>query len=100
MKTILSICIIFLATTKIGIAQNFTLNNNNSENNILFPKLYLHTDREFYFQGDTLWFAAYYLNGKTNSFTIESCNLYSEIINQKGEIVSEENFILQNGFCS
>ena len=100
MKTILSICIIFLATTKIGIAQNFTLNNNNSENNILFPKLYLHTDREFYFQGDTLWFAAYYLNGKTNSFTIESCNLYSEIINQKGEIVGSENFILQNGFCS
>lgn len=79
----------------------FSLNaQSKSENNISnFPKLYLHTDREFYFQGDTLWFAAYYLDGKSQTFEFESCNLYTEIINQKGEIILTEKFILQNGYC-
>jgi len=64
------------------------------------PKLYLHTDREFYFEGDTLWFAAYYLDGKSQTFEFKSCNLNTGLINTKGEIVADEKFILQNGFCS
>ncbi|NQU53302.1 MAG: hypothetical protein HQ522_12270 [Bacteroidetes bacterium] len=65
-----------------------------------FQKLYLHTDREFYFEGDTLWFAAYLLDGKSQKFEFESCNLYADLINTDGEILTDELFILQNGFCS
>ena len=33
-----------------------------------YEKLYLHTDRDYYFLGDTIWFKAYYLNGQTQRF--------------------------------
>ena len=63
-------------------------------------KLYLHTDRDFYFIGDTLWFAANLLDGQTNIPQKEVCNLYVDLINTKGESVSNELFILYDGFCS
>ncbi|NQU52616.1 MAG: hypothetical protein HQ522_08760, partial [Bacteroidetes bacterium] len=65
-----------------------------------FQKLYLHTDREFYFTGDTLWFAAYLVEGQTNKPESESCNLYVDLINEEGEIVKDELFLIQNGFGS
>ncbi len=77
-----------------------------------FQKLYLHTDREFYFTGDTLWFAAYLVDGKSHvafseGFTqsetltkIQSCNLYVDLIDSKGEIVKSELFLIQNGLGS
>ena len=35
---------------------------------ISYAKLYLHTDRETYFVGDSIWFKAYYVNGQTHEF--------------------------------
>jgi len=63
-------------------------------------KLYLHTDRDFYFIGDTLWFAANLLDGQTNIPQKELCNFYVDLINAKGETVRNELFILYDGFCS
>ena len=68
-----------------------------SQQTVPFQKLYLHTDREFFFKGDTLWFAAYLLEGKTNKPESESCNLYVDLINSEGEIVNNELFLIQNG---
>jgi len=64
------------------------------------PKLYLHTDREYYFRGDTLWFSPYLLDGKSNKLILDDCNLYVDLIDDKGEIVKKGNFFLDKGMCS
>lgn len=66
---------------------------------VRYQKLYLHTDRDFYFYGDTLWFASYLVNGQTHIPTTENCNLYVELINTKGEIAQEDIFEIKNGTC-
>lgn len=43
-------------------------------------KLYLHTDREFYCVGDTLWFKAYLLNNSLYSEFPESNFIYVELL--------------------
>ncbi len=68
-----------------------------SQQPLPYQKLYLHTDRAFYFQGDTLWFAAYLLDGKYDTPAAETCNLYLELIDQAGAILQHDFFILQNG---
>lgn len=66
---------------------------------VSYQKLYLHTDREFYFIGDTLWFAAYLLDGKTQIPINENCNIHVDLINETGEIVQKEFFPMKNGYC-
>ncbi|NQU84968.1 MAG: hypothetical protein HQ541_04335 [Mariniphaga sp.] len=70
-----------------------------SQQTVLFQKLYLHTDREFYFLGDTLWFAAYLVEGQTHFPLQDSCNLYLNLINSNGDIEKSEIFLIENGFC-
>lgn len=70
-----------------------------SQNPIPFQKLYLHIDREFYFIGDTLWFAAYQLDAQTHLPIKDSCNLYVELIDSDGKFIQKELFPLANGFC-
>ena len=65
-----------------------------------FEKLYIHTDREFYFEGDTIWFAAYLLDGQSHIPSDTDCNLYIDIINGNGEIVQNNLFLVQKGICS
>lgn len=71
-----------------------------TQQSVPFQKLYLHTDREFYFTGDTLWFAAYLLEGQTHIPTLEPCNLYVDLIKADGKIIKNELFLIQNGFGS
>ncbi|MBN2777678.1 MAG: TonB-dependent receptor plug domain-containing protein [Bacteroidales bacterium] len=61
-------------------------------------KLYLHTDRQFYFLGDTLWYAAYLVDGTSNIPAEGNSNLYVELINNMGEVVRHSIFTMLNGF--
>ena len=65
-----------------------------------FEKLYLHTDREFYFEKDTLRFASYLIDGQKHKSKTDSCNLYVEIIDSIGKVVESEIFLSVNGYCS
>lgn len=67
---------------------------------IPYQKLYLHTDREFYFSGDTLWFSAYLVEGYSHHPVPEACNLYVELITPGGETIMQENFFVQYGLGS
>lgn len=71
-----------------------------SQESTAFQKLYLHTDREYYFVGDTLWFSPYLLLANNNELLADDCNLYVELIDSKGQIVEEKNFLLDKGICS
>lgn len=69
------------------------------QKNPSFQKLYLHTDRDFYFLGDTLWFSGYLLDAQTHLPFEETCNLYLDIANKKGEFLYKEMFPIEKGFC-
>ena len=62
-----------------------------------YEKLYLHTDREFYFLGDTLWFAAYLVEGTEHIPVSYSFNLYVDLLNHKGEPVRNQLFLIEGG---
>lgn len=51
----------------------------------VYDKLYLHTDRDYYFLGDTIWFKSYYLDGQTHRLLPGIYNMHAELIDKKGE---------------
>ena len=64
---------------------------------VSYQKLYLHTDRTLYFEQDTLWFAAYLVDGQTHRSTQHVCNGYIELVNAEGDVLERETYIIQNG---
>lgn len=68
-----------------------------SQETVPLQKLYLHTDREFYFIGDTLWFSAYLLEGRIQAPLAGDFNLYVELINDNGNYVQKKLFAIQKG---
>ena len=68
-----------------------------SQDSLQYRKLYLHTDREHYFQGDTLWYKAYYLDAKSNQFIPGIISMYAHLIDEMGDSHSEQVVALDNG---
>jgi len=68
-----------------------------SQDSIQYRKLYLHTDREHYFLGDTLWYKGYYLDGKSYSFIPGIISMYADLIDEQGNTVSDQVVALDNG---
>ena len=98
MKPILQLLISFTLTIS-SVAQSiddYFLSQETSD----FEKLYLHTDREYYFIGDTLWFSPYIVSASNNKLQFDDCNLYVELIDTKGTVLKEEKFLLDKGICS
>ena len=64
--------------------------------NLRFPqeRVYLHLDRPSYFANDDLWFKAYVKGSPVNE-----CNLYVEIINTSGQVVSKNLAWIQDGLA-
>ena len=50
-------------------------------------KIYVQTDRASYLIGDTIWFKAYLVNGKTHIADSKSNFIYGELINSLNEVV-------------
>ncbi|MBQ8361892.1 MAG: hypothetical protein IJX44_08115 [Bacteroidaceae bacterium] len=76
--------------------------NNLRTFNHLYPqeKVWLHCDNTAYFQGDTIWFAAYVTSAETlkpnNNL---SKTLYVELLNEEGEVVSTQRLQIVDGHC-
>lgn len=67
---------------------------------IAFEKIYLHTDREFYFLGETIWFKAYLLDGQNLTPVPDVQNLYIDLIGSKGEALYHQVLLCENGQAS
>lgn len=98
MKKTGSLTLLLILTTQIVFSQN-TASALNEIHKINFETVYLHTDREFYFTGDTIWFAAYLLHPQTHAALTKDCNLYIELVDPEGNFADKELFLVQNGFC-
>lgn len=64
---------------------------------LFFEKAFLHTDREAFAAGDTLWYKAYLTDAQTGILTTSSTNLYVELISPADSLVSRQTVLLQGG---
>ncbi|MEP2669777.1 MAG: carboxypeptidase regulatory-like domain-containing protein [Cyclobacteriaceae bacterium] len=69
--------------------QNFSL---------LREKVYLHTDRDYYYPRETIWFKAYMGYSMPLLRDTLSRLLYVEMVSPEGEILSTKNIRIRNGF--
>lgn len=60
-------------------------------------KTYLHTDRPFYFPGETIWFKAYVTNAHQEA-TILSQGMIVELISPKGVVLEKKNLSVNGGY--
>ncbi len=71
-----------------------------SDNPIAYAKLYLHTDRDIYFKGDSIWFKAYYVDGQSQQLIDGFHNLFAELIDSKGAVIHREVLPMTYGVSS
>ena len=71
-----------------------------SEKPLLFEKIYLHVDREFYAPGDIIWLKAYQVNGNTNQLNSNYRNIFVELVAENGRIVDDLMLFSINGQAS
>src|SRR5476651_2305563 len=64
---------------------------------LIFEKAYLHTDRDVYTRGDTLWYKAYLVNAQNNAPLTSSGNLYVDLISPDAKVISTELIRLDKG---
>lgn len=93
-KTLLPVLVLFVSFSLF--AQNHD-KYIEQQDVVPYQKIYLHTDRDFYFYGDTLWFASYLVNGQTHILSLGKCNLYVELIDTSGIIFQKDIFPIDNG---
>ena len=51
-------------------------------------KIYVHTDRSLYIQGEQIWFRAYLVNAVLHKQVLNSRYVYVELVNQQKKVVS------------
>ncbi|RMB58539.1 hypothetical protein EAX61_09560 [Dokdonia sinensis] len=60
-------------------------------------KTYLHTDRPFYFPGETIWFKAYITNAHHKVTTLSDV-LYVELVSPEGNVVRTDDYKIGTGY--
>lgn len=52
-------------------------------------KVYLHTDKDFYFRGETIWFSTYVVDGITHTASNKSSVVYVELLDSLDRVVEQ-----------
>ena len=67
--------------------------------NLAYPeeKSYLHTDKPYYYVGDTIWFKAYTVFSAGFFPDTLNSTLYVDLVNQDGKVIREVNVWLRQG---
>ncbi|MBN2862208.1 MAG: hypothetical protein JXN62_03535, partial [Bacteroidales bacterium] len=63
----------------------------------IIEKVYLHTDRSYYYPGDDIWFKAYLVEAYDRSFSKLSRNLHVELISPSAKIIASRIVKLDSG---
>ncbi|MEO1009812.1 MAG: TonB-dependent receptor plug domain-containing protein [Bacteroidota bacterium] len=59
-------------------------------------KVYLQTDKDFYINGETIWFKAYLVNGIWHTSSIKSRVIYVELISPNDSIIAQKRLFIEN----
>lgn len=61
-------------------------------------KTYIHTDKEFYANGETIWFKTYLVDAIAHTPSKKSKVIYVELLNPKDSIVAQRKLYIDYGF--
>jgi hypothetical protein len=86
--------IISLLTLCIFQLPLFAQNNSESE------KIFIHTDRDTYFEGDTLWAKLYLFDAETHAFSQKSKIVYIGIVDKADQVLYQEKILVTEGQAS
>ena len=70
---------------------------NEYQQNNLQEKLFIHTDRDSYVAGETVWFKMYCVNAEDNSLSGLSKAVYAEVLDKDNQPVLQAKISLQSG---
>lgn len=88
----------FLCTTTFAHAQDSLLTKFKRFRNTSYQeKVFLHTDRQFYVTGETLWFKALLVDGTFHKSGNTSKVLYVDIISKENESLVQQKISLDSG---
>ncbi len=59
-------------------------------------KIFIHSDKTFYSNEDTVWFSAYLVNGVTHQKSQKSALIYAELINEKDSVIDRKKLFINN----
>ena len=96
LPTLILFSILFFFNQNVSFPQQ-TENWLGNNDHINYRKLYLHTDRGIYFQGDTVWFKAYYLYGQTHQFISGCYSMYVDLVDKNGQTIKSLVLPITNG---
>jgi hypothetical protein len=68
-----------------------------SHEKLSVEKLYLQTDREFYFPGETVWLKSYMTDSRSGRLVPGAENILVQLTDEKGDAVLETNLLSING---
>jgi hypothetical protein len=77
--------------------SSYLLGLTNEDSSVSIEKVYLHTDRSYYFPGDDIWFKAYLIDGFEKLLSDHSNNLHVELISPSLKIISSRIIKLDGG---
>lgn len=88
----------FILLTRLFEVQSQDIQNwAENQKPILFEKLYVQLDRDFYAPGDKIWMKIYEVNGLTNKLNSNFRNVFVQLINDEGKVVRDQILFSVNG---
>lgn len=95
-KITLALLFLFLGIKEVS-AQKLVKSTSNSPSILPLEKVYIHTDRNFYNIGETLWYKAYLTSAYTTVLNSNSKILYVELVSPDSKIIARNNTFLNYG---
>ena len=97
MKNVFRLCVVLLLAVqgaKAGSLDDIWQALEQSSVSQVQEKVYIHTDNQCYFVGDTLWYKAYVVRADNLKPTDMSRILYVELLSPDGLLVERQNIIV------
>jgi len=89
--------LLILFSTSDSWSNNTIQDSDKYATNQVAEKVYLHIDRSNYTSGDNIWFKAYIIDPSTNRLSVNTSNLYVELIAPDSKIIQRRTVKIENG---
>ena len=82
--------ILFFFLLPVALTGQVLTDEHPTTDSVLYEKLYLHIDREFYSPGDDIWFKSYLVSGINNKLIPGFKNVYVQLVADDGKVIDQQ----------